>query len=225
MSSYKYNDMIEIKKGHANYKAYHKHALNDCNYLQLDYEEHPKLDKSDLEPLMNILVKTVEDYIVENKKSHFELVEHSSSVHVLYEGKLVAKIWHDGLANSQIRNSRGAWRVAEEFVNYMEDNTDKIKMPQIKEVCGSLPYAVTNGCLATASFKHKSDADKYMDDFVYTKYGQRIYDTCGKVALKNSKESGNTIELFGDCMCFKDMDLKAILYHLREYIDTYIEEA
>lgn len=225
MTRKKYSDEIEYETSSIDLKAYHKGGENGCSFLKLDYEEHPDLERNDLDKLGQLLIEKVEEYLKE-KKGAYVLEEHSSSYHVLHDGDIIAKIWHNDFANSQIKNSDGAKRVAEEFVKVMNGRKTCSKMPKLEEgsSCSSLFYRVVDGCIRIASFKNSDDAERYIEEFVLKKYNQRIQKKKNVVKLINSRGSGDTITLYLGFGQYPLNKAENILYHLREFIHDYIEE-
>jgi len=212
-------DGIEYRTSDIMFKAHHENAPNQCCYLALDCEEHPNLDKTDLKELGLQLVDFIEDYI--DKKDKFVLEEHSSSTHVKHKGKTIAKIWNNIWKNSDIRNQNEGLKVAQQFKKLIKTKDSIEPMPRLKRVCDTdFPYAIRSNC-TVASFMYENDADKYMDEFVMDKYGQKIVSNCSVVALENTRKSGYNVEIFLNGEITR-IDAENILYHLREYIKTEI---
>jgi len=222
MSWKKYDDNIKWRLGECSFMAKHNKAENNCSFLSIDYEEHPLLKESDLEPLGMKLLETVDEYL--KGKSEFTIEQHSSSYHVLNRHGTIAKIWDDSGHNSQITNKRGAKKVAEKLVEYLERGSVPKAMPRQVSSCSDLPYVVERKGRVLARFRKKSEADKYWETCVINKHNQRIKDFCGKTSLINSRESGSTIDLFSGLGAYANPTAQDVLYSLRDYIVQEIEE-
>lgn len=221
-----YNKEIKWRLNGCEFRAYHDGGETGCAYISLDYEEHPDLEEEDLEPLGKILIKVVDDYL-KKRQGEYTLEEHSSSVHVKKDKNTIAKIWHNQMHNSQIKDKYGALLVAKEFVKIMEGDKRIEKMPRIVEECGTLPAGIVKGHTTIASFKEISDANRYINEYATYKYKQEIdVSGCGIAKLMNDRRSGTTIELFKGMGNFVgDKKPENILYHLREFIHDKVEEA
>lgn len=204
----------------------HEDSPNNCSYLKLDVEEHPKLDAEDLRPLGLELKRVVDDYIHEHKG--LQIVEHSSSYHIMNGDECWAKVWYDGMASSQIATKKGAKLVAEKFVELMEDKSKIEGMPVLRHII-SMDYncVIRNNKGEICKFVRTSDAEKFIEEHGDNKYNQSIKEAfwcSGGMKLCKEGSTAETISIFKECEGDRDF-YKDILYDLREYIHTDIVEA
>ena len=151
-----YSDKIEYVVNRIDLKAYHEDSENGVSFLKIDCEEHPDLTEDDLEPLGQILLNRIDNYIRDQKDSNFKIERHSSSYHVLYRGDEIAKVWHGKHHDSQIKNEKGALRVAEELVRILSDKSECLRMPKLKrDSVGQTPHQIVNGCTILATFRYE----------------------------------------------------------------------
>lgn len=188
----------------------------ECAFLKVDYEEHPDLLKTDLEPLGLELMEVFEKYLCEKK---FKIVEHSSSFHVMRGDKTYAKIWYDGLTHSQIKSREGAKIVAKKFVELLDDDSNVMGMPQMYTTsCDDFKYHVSNRKVTLAKFTDKLHAKAFIDKHGTKKYNQKIVSEHDYVALlKEDSSSFPTIEIFDRCIG-DTKSHKDLLHDLREFI-------
>ena len=204
----------------------HEDSPNVCAYLKLDVEEHPRLDAEDLRSLGLELKRVVDDYIHEHKG--LQIVEHSSSYHIMNGNDCWAKVWYNGMASSQIATKRGAEKVAKKFVELMEDKSKIEGMPVLRHII-SMDYncVIRNNKGEICKFVRTSDAEKFVEEHGNNKYNQLIKEGSfcyGSMKLCKADSSVETIIIFKECDGDRDF-YKDILYDLREYIHDEIEEA
>lgn len=204
----------------------HEDSPNNCSYLKLDVEEHPRLDREDLRPLGSKLKEVVDDYIHEHKG--LQIVEHSSSYHIMNGDDCWAKVWYNGMASSQIATKEGAKMVANKFVELMKDKSKIGGMPFLRHIV-SLEYnsVVLNNKGEICKFVRTSDAEEFIREHGDNKYNQLIRETSfcfDGMKLCKADSLAETIIIFKECEGDKKLH-KDILYDLREYIHDNIVEA
>ena len=217
------NCKIESKISGETIAYKHEDAENSCSFLKIDVEEHPDLAEDDLEPLGTILLSDVEKYIKDNKK--LQIVEHSSSFHIMHGGKTYAKVWYNGMASSQIATKDGALKVAKYIVERLEDGCKINGMPKLRHMCSpNYSAQVYDSAGEIAKFASTNDADEFIE-YSLKKYGQKIESLCGRsILFKKGSSSVETIIIYDVCKGTKDTH-KDILFDAREYIHKHIEEA
>ena len=202
------------------YNAFNYEKSHGCSFLMLDISEHSQLYKEDIKPLNELLLDTVENYIKEKKNQcgGFELGEHTSSINILKNGSIVAKVWHDSFALSDL-NRDEALDVAKEFIRIMNAETIA-PYPRIYETCGNdaTKWGVGNSFSYTATFITKGEAERYMRECINTRYGMKIKHSCNKEILTNREVDSEMVELYHGFGVYADRSAKTVLYHLREYI-------
>ena len=222
----KCDDKVEQREIGQSMSFVHEDSPNNCSFLKLDVEEHPKLDREDLKPLGLKLKEVVDDYIHEHKG--LQIVEHSSSYHIMNGNDCWAKVWYNEMANSQIATKEGAKKVAKKFVELMEDKSKIVGMPILRHLCGKdYNSVILNNKGEICKFVRTSDAEEFIEEHGDNKYNQPIRDgfLCS-CAMRLCKEGSNaeTISIFKECEGDREF-YKDILFDLREYIHEDIEEA
>lgn len=208
-----------IKSDEDNESIWFTYNGQSCAFLDLDVTEHPSLRLEDREILGGLLLDTIEKYIGDKDKFRFE--KHSSSIHIYHKHVVIAKVWHNELASSQIRNEESAMKVAKQLVNYIKDPS-LTYYPKKRMICSpEFNYAVTDGDGAIAKFVREEDADYFLSDYANGKYNQKIViginPTNISVLMKEDSKA-HTVELFHGFGVFPNNFAKKLLYSIREYI-------